>query len=199
MYVRVGSWALKNWCFWTVLLEKTLESSLDCKEIQPVHSKGNQSWIFIGRTDVEAETPILWPLATWCKLTHWKRPWCWENLKPEGKGDNRGQDGWMISLTRWTWVWARAGNWWWTGKPGVLQSMGLQRVRHDWVTELMTDDDESSIIEECEVQKSIVITRLSLLRSNIKILASPTQAPLMIIIQYHSGLSCTLKLPLSWQ
>ena len=55
------SWALKNWCFWTVVLEKTLESPLDCKEIQPAHSKGNQSWIFIGRTDVEAETPILWP------------------------------------------------------------------------------------------------------------------------------------------
>ena len=60
--VRVGpSWTLKNWCFWTVILEKTLESSLDCKEIQPVHPKGNQSWIFIGRTDVEAETPIVWP------------------------------------------------------------------------------------------------------------------------------------------
>ena len=55
------SWALKNWCFWTVVLEKTLESPLDCKEIQPVHSKGDQPWVFTGRTDVEAETPILWP------------------------------------------------------------------------------------------------------------------------------------------
>ena len=62
MYVRIEkSWAPKNWCFWTVVLEKTLESPLDCKEIQPVHPKGDQSWVFIGKTDAEAETPILWP------------------------------------------------------------------------------------------------------------------------------------------
>ena len=115
----------KNWCFWTMVLEKTLESPLDCKEIQPVDLKGNQSWIFIGRTDVGAETPILW--VTWCEeLTHWKRPWCWERLKARGKGDNRGWDGWMASPTRWTWVWAGSRSWWWTGRPGVLQSMGLQ-------------------------------------------------------------------------
>ena len=66
------SWAPKNWCFWAVVLEKTLESLLDCKEIQPVYPKGNQSWIIIGRTDTEAETPILWPP----EVTHWKRPWC---------------------------------------------------------------------------------------------------------------------------
>ena len=78
------SWAPKNWCFWTVVLEKTLESPLDSKDIQPVHPKGNQSWIFIGRTDAEAEAPIL---ATWCKqLTHWKRPWCWERLKAKEEG-----------------------------------------------------------------------------------------------------------------
>ena len=66
------SWELKNWCLWTVVLEKTLDSPLDCKEIQPVHSKGDQSWVFIGRTDAEAETPIFWP--PWCEdLTHWKR------------------------------------------------------------------------------------------------------------------------------
>ena len=72
------SWALKNWCFWTVVLEKTLESPLDCKEIQPVNPKGNQSWILIGRTDTETEAPNT--LATWCEeLTHLKRPWCWDN------------------------------------------------------------------------------------------------------------------------
>ena len=77
------------------------------------------------------------PLATWCKeLIHWKRLWCWERLKAGGEGDDRGWDGWMASLTGWTWVWASSGSWWWTGKPGVLQSMGLQRVGHDWVTEL---------------------------------------------------------------
>ena len=76
-------------------------------------------------------------LATWCEeLTHWKRPWCWERLKAEGEGDNREWDGWMASLTWWTRVWASSKSWWWTGKPGVLQSMGSQRVRHDWATEL---------------------------------------------------------------
>ena len=94
------SWTPKNWWFWTVVLEKTLESPLDCKEVQPVHPKGDQSWVFTGRTDAK-ET-----LATWCKeLTHWKRPWCWEGLGAGGEGDNRGWDGWMVSPTQWTWVW----------------------------------------------------------------------------------------------
>ena len=76
-------------------------------------------------------------LAILCEeLTHWKRPWCWERLKVGGEGDDRGWDGWMASLTWWTWVWANSGSWWWTGKPGVLQSMGSQGVGHDWVTEL---------------------------------------------------------------
>ena len=75
--------------------------------------------------------------ATWCEeLTHWKRLWCWERLRAWGEGDNRGWDGWMASLTQWTWVWVSSGSWWWTGKPGVLQSMGSQRVRHAWATEL---------------------------------------------------------------
>ena len=137
MDVRVGkeSWALKNWCFWTVVLEKTLESSLGCMEIQPVHPKGNQSWILVGRTDAEAETPIL--LSTSCKeLPHWKRPWCSEGLGAGGEGDDRGWDGWMASLTRWTGVWINSGSWWWTGKSGVLQTMWSQRVEHDLATEL---------------------------------------------------------------
>ena len=125
----------KNQCFWTVVLEKTLESPLDCKEIPPVRPKGNQSWIFIGRTDAGAETPNT--LATWCKeLIHLKRPWCWERLKVGGERDDRGWDGWMASLTQWTWVWVNSGSWWWTGQPGVLRFMGSQRVRPDWATEL---------------------------------------------------------------
>ena len=121
------SWAPNNRCFWTVVLEKTLESPLICKETQPVHPKEDQSWIFIGRTDAEAETPIFW-------LHHWKRLWCWERLKAGGEGDNRGWDGWMASLTGWTWVWASFRSWWWTGKPGVLQSMGLKSWTwlNDW-------------------------------------------------------------------
>jgi len=132
------SWVPKNWCIWTVVLEKTLESPLDCKEIKPVNPKGNQSWIFIGRTD--AKSPIN-TLATWCeKLTHWKRPWCWERLKAGGEGDDRGWKDWMASPTRWTWVWVSSGSWWWNGKSGMLQSMGSQRVGHNWVSELNWTD-----------------------------------------------------------
>ena len=80
-------------------------------------------------------------LATSCKeLTHWKRLWCWEGLGARGEGDDRGWDGWMASLTQWAWVWVNSGSWWWTGKPGMLQSMGMQRIGHDWVTELNWTD-----------------------------------------------------------
>ena len=129
------SWVLKNWCFWTVVLEKILESPLDCKEIQPVHPKVNQSWIFIGRTDVASETPILWPpdAKNWLL---WKDH-CWERLKAGEEGEDRGWNVWMASPIQWTWVLASSGNWWWTGKPVVLQSMGLPRGTwlSDW-TEL---------------------------------------------------------------
>ena len=102
------SWALKNWCFWNVVLEKTLESPLDCKEIQPVHPRGDQSWVFIGRTDVEAETPILRPPIK--ELTRLKRPWCWKGLKAGGEGDDRGWDGRMASVTQCTWEWVDSGS-----------------------------------------------------------------------------------------
>ena len=127
-------WAPKNWCFWTVMLEKTPESPLDCKEIQPVHPKGDQSWIFIGRTDVEAETPILWPpdVMNWLlgKDPETGKDWRWEE-----KGMT-GWDGWMMSRTQWIWVWVNSGSWWWTERPGVLQPMGSQRVGHSCATEL---------------------------------------------------------------
>ena len=128
------SWVPKNWCFWTVVLEKTLESPLDYKEIQPVHPKGDQSWVY--RKD------WCWSwnsntLAAWCEeLTHWKRPWCWERLRAGGEGDNRGWDDWMASPTQWTWVWVGSRNWWWTGRLGVLQFIGSQKVGHDWATEM---------------------------------------------------------------
>ena len=123
------SWVPKNWCFWTVVLEKTLESPLDCKEIQAVHPKGDQSWVFIGWNSNT--------LATCCgELTPLKRPWCWERLKAGEEGDNRGWDGWMASHTRWTWVWVSSGSWLRTGKPSMMLSMGLQSVRHNWATEL---------------------------------------------------------------
>ena len=123
------SWAPKNWSFWTVVLEKTLESPLDSKEIQPVHPRGDlgvhwKDWCWSWNCNT---------LATSCEeLTHWKpRPWCWEGLGAGGEGGDRGWDSWMVSLTRWTWVWVNSRSWWWTGRPGVLWFMGLQRVRHD--------------------------------------------------------------------
>ena len=131
------SWVPKNWYFGTVVLEKTLEGPFDCKEIRSVYPKGNQSQIFIGRTDVEAETPILWPPNAKSWLI-WKDPNV--RLKAGGEGDNRGWDGWMASLTQWTWDWVDSRSWWWSGRPGVLQSMGLQRVRHDWATEVNWTD-----------------------------------------------------------
>ena len=125
------SWAPKNW--WTVGLEKILESTLDCKEVQPVNAQGNQSWIFSGRTDAEAEVLILWlpDAKNWLIR---KDPDSGKDWRQE-KGA-RGWDGWMAPPTWWTWVWASSGSWWWTGKPGMLQSMGLQKVVHDWATEL---------------------------------------------------------------
>ena len=128
------TWAPKNWCFWTVVLEKTLESPWDCKEIQPVHPKGNQSWLFIGRTDAKAEIPILW-------APHAKNWLIWKDLdaekdwRQEEKGTTKDKMvGWYHRLNGHEWVNSRS--WWWTGRPGILQSMGSQRVPHAWVTEL---------------------------------------------------------------
>ena len=127
-------WAPKNWCFWTVVLEKTLESPLGCKEIQPVHSEGDQSCNFFGRNVAKAETPVLLPPHAKSWLIG--KDWCWQGLGEGGEGDDRGWDGWMASLTRWMWVWVNSRSWWWTGRPGVLWFMESQRVGHDWVTEL---------------------------------------------------------------
>ena len=129
------AWALKNLCFWTVALEKILESPLDCKEIQPVHPKGDQSWIFIGRTDAEAEASILW-LPDEKNWFIGKDPDAGKGWRQEEKGDDSRWDDWMASLTRWT-VWVSSGSWWWTGKPGMLQSRGSQRVWCEWATEMI--------------------------------------------------------------
>ena len=120
-------WAPRNWCFWTVVLEKTLESPLDCKEIQPFNPKGNQSWMFIGRTDAEAETPEDWLIGKDLMLG-----------KIEG-GRRRGQERmrWLNGITNsMAWVWTSSGSLWWTGKPGMLHSIGSQRVGHDRATEV---------------------------------------------------------------
>ena len=117
---------------WPVVLEKTPESPLDCKEIQPVNPKGNQKYSLEGqmlKLKLQYFGYLMW-------RTDSLENWCWERLKAGGEGDDRGWDSWMASLTQWTWVWVRSRSWWWTGKPGVLQSMESQRVGHDWATEL---------------------------------------------------------------
>ena len=127
-------WPQKNWCFWTVGLEKTLESPLDSKEIQPVHPKRNHSWVFIGRTDVEAETPVFGHLM-------WRAD-SFEKTLMLGKVEGRRRRGrqrmrWLDGITdSMEWVWINSGSWWWTGRPGMLQFMGSQTVGHDWATEL---------------------------------------------------------------
>ena len=127
-------WMPKNWCFWTVVLQKTLESPLDYKEIKPVNPKGNQPWVFIWNTDPEAEAPILWPpdVKSWLTGKHSDAGKDWGQ---EEKGMTEGEllDG--SSPTQWTWVWVNSGRRWRTRKPGMLQPMGSQRVGHDLETE----------------------------------------------------------------
>ena len=135
---------LRNWCFWTVEVEKTLESPLDCREIQPVNSKEDQPWVFFGRSDAKAETPVLWPPHAKSWLIG--KDWCWEGLGAGGEGDDRGWNGWMASLTRWMWVRVNSRILLWTGRPGVLRFTGSQSVRHDRATELNWSFIYSSIL-----------------------------------------------------
>ena len=134
MDVRVGLWrnlSAEELMLLNCGVREDSWESLGLKEIQPVHSEGDQPWDFFEGNDAEAETPVLWPLHA---KTHWKRRWCWEGLGAGGEGDGRGWDGWMASLTWWTWVWVNSRSWWWTGKPGMLQSMGSQSKTRlsDW-------------------------------------------------------------------
>ena len=132
-------WVLRNWCFWTVVLEKTLESPLNCKEIKSVSPRGNQTWKFIGRTDAGAETPILWSPDAKNWLVG-KDPDAGKDWGQEEKGMTEYgiSDSMDFSLSK-------LRIWWWTEKPSMLQAMGSQRVRHDWVTELNWTDRLSHV------------------------------------------------------
>ena len=163
MDVRVGLWRklsteklmlLKNWCFWTVVLEKTLESPLDCKEIQPVLPKGDQSWVFIGRTDAEAETRAFWPphAKSWLtgKDRDAGRDW------GAGERDDRGWDGWMASPTWWAWVWVNSGSWWWTDREawraefmGCKESDTTQRLNWTELNWKPLTAKVTKIVENC--------------------------------------------------
>ena len=132
------SWVPKNWCFWTVVLEKTLESlGLQGDPTSPFWRRSALGFLW-------KEWCLSWnssTLATSCEeLTRWQRLWCWEGLGAGGEWGDRGWDGWMASLAWCIWVWVNSGSWWWTGRSGVLWFMGLQRVRHDWATELNWTD-----------------------------------------------------------
>ena len=135
------SWAPKNWCFQTLVMEKTLESPLECEGIQWVKSKANhwKYWCWSWNSNM---------LATWCEeLTDWKRPWCWERLKVGREGDDRAWGGWMASLTQWTWLWANSEREW-QEKPGVLQFMGLQRIGQDLATEQQQRKGKADILTD---------------------------------------------------
>ena len=154
------NWAPKNWRFWTVVLEKTLESPLDCKEIQPVHPKGNQSWIFSGRADAETEAPILWPPD----VKNWligKDPDAGKDWGQEEKGMTEDEMVWMTSPTRWTWVWGSSRSWWWTRRPGVLQSMGLQSRTwlSDWTATKTAMNTSGWGTRECHRRMGLLTTQ----------------------------------------
>ena len=164
--MRVGlwrSWAPKIWCFWAMVLEKTLESALDCKEIRSVHSEGDLPWISLDGMMLNLKLQYFGHLM---RSVYWlEKLWCWDELGAGREGDDRGWDGWMASLTLCMWVWVNSGSWWWTGRPCMLQFMGLQRVRHEWETKLYW----KSTLFICTDKEFIAVNlkSISLLKINI--------------------------------
>ena len=152
-----GSWTIKKAEHWRIDAFKLwswrrfmrVPWTLDLRltKIKSVNLKGNQPWIFIGRTNAEAELQYL---ATFCEQpTQWRRPWCWERLKAKGEEGDRGWDASMASMMQWTKTWANSGRWWRTGKPIMLQSMGLWRVEYDLATE-QQQDNKNKILSKKE-------------------------------------------------
>ena len=139
-------WTPKNWCFWTVVLEKTLESPLDCKEIQPVHSKENSPGCSLEGMMLKLKLQYFGHLMR--RVDSLEKTLMLGGIGSGGEVDDRGWDDWMASPTQRTWVWVNSGSLWWKGKPVVLWFMGLQRVEHDWATELNWKSFEFIILEE---------------------------------------------------
>ena len=131
--VHKEGWALKNWCFWPVVLEKTFENPLDCKEIKPIHPLGNHPEYSLEGLILKLKLQYFGHVMQ--RADSLEKTLILERLRAGGEGGTRGQNGWITSLTQWTWVWASSRRWWRTGKPGVPQSMGSQRVGHNWGTE----------------------------------------------------------------
>ena len=134
-----------GWRWWwrgaTVTVARESRASgtcVDCKEIQEVLSEGDQPWDFFGRNDSKAETPVLWDLMR--RVDSWEKTLMLGGIGGKRRRGRQGWDGWMASLTQWTWVWVNSGSWWWTGRPVVLRFMGSQRVGHDWTTDLVWSD-----------------------------------------------------------
>ena len=160
------SWALKNRCFLTVVLEKNLESSLGCKEIQPVHPTGDQSWVLIGRTDAEAKLQYFGHLTLRVDSLE-------KTLMLGGIGGRRRRGWqrmrWLDGITNSVdWVWVGSGSWWWPGRPGVLWFMGSQRVGHDWATELnWTEDSDKHITNQAHTMKLKLYSKTGLMLSHL--------------------------------
>ena len=147
-------WAQKNWCFSTVVLEKTLETPLDCKEIQSVNPKGNQSWISFEGLMLKLKLQSFGHLMR--RTDSLEKTLMLGKIEGRRRRDNRGWDGWMASLTQWTWVLVDSGSWWQTGGPGMLRSMELQKVGHDWATELNWTEPKLSVSKTwlCSIEKT---------------------------------------------
>ena len=149
------SWALKNWCFWTVVLEKTLESPLDCKEIQPVHPKEISPKCSLEGLMLKLKLRYFGHLMR--RVDSLEKTLMLGGIGGRRRGDDRGWDGCMASLTRWTWVWVNSSSWWWTGRPGMVS----QRVGHDWATELNWTEDFFKTKICCYLQNFILKAKAS--------------------------------------
>ena len=139
-------WAPKNWCSWTVVLDKPLRVPWTARRSNQSILKEINSEYSVEGLGLGLKMKLKYFGHVMQGPTHWKRPWYWERFKAGGEGGNRGRDGWMASPTQWRWSWANSQRWWRTAKPGVLQSMEMQRIRHDWATQQQQTFTRGSLV-----------------------------------------------------